>query len=178
MESAFTGLIHIYTGDGKGKTTAALGLALRALGQGLKVCFIQFFKGTAFTYGEKKILVHLPGVDVYSFAPKHPHFYPKVKTDEVRKDCQEGLNFIKKIFQEKQYDLLVLDELIIALRDGYLTLKEVMHLLRRKPKNMEVILTGRGAPKELIKFADLVTEMRKIKHPYDKGIKERKGIDY
>jgi len=178
-KSAFTGLIQVYTGDGKGKTTAAIGQAIRALGEGLKVCFIQFFKEPKiFPYGERRVLHYLPEVDFYSFAPKHPHFFKKINSEEVKKNLQEGLSFIKKILQEKQYNLLILDELIIALRDKFLSTEELIHLLSKKPKNMEIILTGRGAPKKLIDFADLVTEMKKIKHPYDKGIKGRKGIEY
>jgi len=187
-KSAFTGLIQVYTGDGKGKTTAAVGQVIRALGQGLRVCFIQFFKDPkTFTYGEQKIfyslsrkgiLRDLPGIDLYTFAPQHPHFFKKIKKEETRKQLKEGLNFIHKIFREKDYDLLVLDELIIALRDKYLETNKLIKLLKQKPKNMEIILTGRGAPKKLLTFVDLVTEMKKIKHPYDKGVKVRKGIEY
>lgn len=182
------GLIQVYTGDGKGKTTAAVGQVIRALGQGLKVCFIQFFKNpNTFSYGEQRIFHSLPctkmvrglpRINFYNFVPQHPYFFKKIKKVEIEKQLQEGLNFIRKILRENDYDLLVLDELIIALRDKYLKTEELIKLLKQKPKNMEIILTGRGAPKKLIKFADLVTEMKKVKHPYDKGGKARKGIEY
>jgi cob(I)alamin adenosyltransferase len=182
------GLIQIYTGDGKGKTTTAVGQAVRALGQGLKVCFIQFFKDPkTFSYGEQKIfhslprtiLVRgLPQIDFHTFAPRHPHFFKKISPKEIRKNLEEGLNFIKKIFQENRHNLLILDEIIIALRDKFISPDELIRILRKKPKDMEIILTGRGTPKKLINFADLVTEMKKIKHPYDKGVKARKGIEY
>lgn len=167
------GLVQVYTGNGKGKTTTAWGQALRASGQGLRVVIIQFFKGKG--SGETRIAEKLK-LDVYSFCLVHPFFGGKRK--KLEKECQEGLSFAKKIIQSKKYDLIILDEINIALRDRLIEVNEVLDLIKKKPKGMELILTGRGAPKKIIKAADLVTEMREIKHPYQKGIKGRRGIEY
>ncbi len=172
------GLIQVYTGDGKGKTTAAVGLACRARGQGLKVCYIYFHKDPEkWGYGELKILKKL-GVTVKGFAEKHPHFYKKVTPKDVRKECLEGLKFVKKVYEKMEYDILILDEIIISLRDGFLKEKEILDVLNSKPEKLELILTGRDATKKIIKKADLVSEIKKIKHPYDSGMKGRKGIEY
>jgi cob(I)alamin adenosyltransferase len=172
------GLIQVYTGDGKGKTTAAVGMAVRAIGQGLKIIFIQFFKDPKrFGYGETKVLKKLPHCQVFNFAPKHPHFF-RVSPEEIKKELNIGMKLIEEIFIKKNCDLLILDEIIIALRDSFLKEEELLKLLKKKPNNMEVILTGRGAPKRLIESADLVSEVKKIKHPYDRGMKGRKGIEF
>ncbi|MCM8779906.1 MAG: cob(I)yrinic acid a,c-diamide adenosyltransferase [Candidatus Omnitrophica bacterium] len=171
------GLIQIYTGDGKGKTTQAVGQAVRAAGQGLKVCFIHFFKDPQrFPYGEDRILRKI-GIRVFHFAPRHPHFYSYSDKKEISKTCRKACADIKKIFRKK-FDMIVLDEINIALRDGFLKEKEILTLLKTKPAKTHLILTGRGASKNLIKKADLASEIRKIKHPFDKGIKARKAIEY
>lgn len=177
------GLVQVYTGNGKGKTTAAWGQAMRASGQGLKVAIIQFFKGKGSGVprpswrgaGEAKMAKRLK-LNLYSFCPVHPFFGGKRK--KLQKECQEGLTFAKKLIQSKKYDLIILDEINIALRDRLIEVNEVLDLIKKKPKGVELILTGRGAPKKTIEAADLVTEMREIKHPYQKGIKERRGIEY
>ncbi len=172
------GLIHIYTGDGKGKTTAAVGLSVRAISHGLKVCYIFFHKDPdKWGYGELKILKKL-GIDVFGFAKKHPHFFENVNDEEMRQECLEALNFIRNINQQNEYDILILDEINISLRDGFLKEEEVLHLLNSKPENLEIVLTGRGCPMKLIEKADLVSEIKNIKHPFDKGIKGREGIEY
>jgi len=172
------GLIQIYTGDGKGKTTSAIGLIVRALAYNFKVCYIYFHKEPKiWEYGEHKILKIL-GVDIFGFAKTHPHFFKNISKEEIRKECLEGLNFIKKIFQENKYDMIILDEILISLRDGFLEEREILELLDSKPKNLELVLTGRGATDVLIEKADLVSEIKKIKHPYDKKIKRREGIEY
>ena len=172
------GLIQVYTGDGKGKTTAAVGLACRARGHSLRVCYIYFHKDPQkWGYGELEILKNL-GVDVFGFAQKHPYFYKEMTQDEVRRDCLEGLKFIKKIYQEKKYDILILDEINVSLRDGFLKEEEILEILDLKPENLELVLTGRGASRKIIEKADLVSQIKKIKHPYDRGIKRRKGIEY
>lgn len=172
------GLIQVYTGDGKGKTTAAVGLAVRAIGQDLKVCYIYFHKDPdRFGYGELKSLKRL-GVDIFGFAKKHPHFYRKIDPEDIRKECLKGVEFIKKVYKGKRYDLLILDEIIISLRDGFLKEDEILDILNSKPENLELILTGRGATQKIIERADLVSEIRKVKHPYDVGIKRRKGIEH
>jgi len=172
------GLIQVYTGEGKGKTTAAIGLACRACGHNLTVCYISFYKEPKrWEYGEHRVLKRL-GVKIYAFAVKHPHFYKNISKEEVRRECLKGLEFIKRIYREDKYDILILDEILIALRDGFLKEEEVLEILDSKPERLELILTGRGASKRMIEKADLVSEIKKIKHPYDKGIQTRKGIEY
>ena len=172
------GLVHIYTGNGKGKTTAALGLALRARGHNLKVAYVYFHKDSKrWDCGEHKILKKI-GVDVFGFAGKHPRFDKKLDLDKVRKECLEGLKFIESIYKKNKYDMLILDEINISLRDGFLRKEELLNIMKRKPRNMELILTGRSAIKEVIKNADLVIRIEKIKHPYDSGIRRRIGIEY
>jgi len=172
------GLIQIYTGEGKGKTTAAVGLASRARGHNLKVCFIYFHKDPdKWGYGEISTLQEI-GVDVFGFAKKHPHFFKSADPDKIRRECLEGLKFIKRVFKEKKYALIILDEINISLRDGFLKEEEILALLNSRPKDIELVLTGRGATEKLIKKADLVSKIKKIKHPYDSGIQRRKGIEY
>ncbi|MEW6007915.1 MAG: cob(I)yrinic acid a,c-diamide adenosyltransferase [bacterium] len=174
------GLIQVYTGNGKGKTTSSCGLAIRAIGQGFKVCYIHFHKDPEkWGYGEIKVLKNL-GVDIYGFAKKHPHFDKGVKYEEIRKDCLEALEFIKKLYQDQanRYDMLILDEIIISLRDGFLKEKEILKILEKKPPNLELVLTGRGFPESLIEKVDLISETKNIKYPFDKGIERRKGIEF
>ncbi len=118
--TACRGGIQIYTGEGKGKTTAGAGLACRARGHNLKVCYIHFHKEQdRFDYGELKSLKKL-GVDIFGFAGKHPHFFKNIKADEIRKKCLKAMKLIEVIFQKKKYDILILDEILISLRDGFL----------------------------------------------------------
>ena len=172
------GLIQVYTGDGKGKTTASIGLAIRAKGQGFRVCIIYFHKEPKrWRYGEYRIFKKF-GIDTFGFAKKHPHFYKNVKKKELRKECLKALEFVKKIFEKAKYDLLILDEILISLREGYLKEEEVLEIMDLKPKNLELILTGGFLTKNITDKADYVTEMKKIKHPFDKGITGRRGIEY
>lgn len=172
------GLIQVYTGNGKGKSTAAIGQAARAAGHGLKVGFISFFKDPdAFGYGEYKSLEKL-GVKTFLFARKHPHFYKELNPDDVCQQCREGLESIKELFQDQSWDMLVLDEINIAMRDGFLKEDDVLSLLQMKPEKLELVLTGRGVGQRIIEKADLVSEIREVKHPYSRGIKSRKGIEY
>lgn len=170
-------MIQVYTGNGKGKTTAAVGLAIRAIGHKLNVCIIQFFKDKNF-YGEQRILSKLKKIKLYSFAPKHPYCYKNAETEKIRTDCKKALNLIKKILKEKKYDLLILDELNVAVRDKFIDVDKIAGLLKNKPEKPEIIITGRGAHKKILKYADLITDMRLVKHPYYKDVKARKGIEY
>ncbi len=171
------GLIEVYTGDGKGKTSAVIGLVCRARGHNLKVCYIYFHKNPdKWGYGEFKILEKI-GVDIFGFAKEHPHF-DKVEKEKLREECLKGIEFIKKIYKEKNYDIVVCDEILISLRDGFLKEEEIIEIMEEKPENVELILTGRTITEKIIEKADLVSEIKKIKHPYDKGIKARKGIEY
>ena len=172
------GLIQVYTGTGKGKSTAAIGQAARAAGHGFKVGFISFFKDPeAFGYGEYKSLKKL-GIKAFLFARKHPHFYKELKTDDVCRECRQGVEFIRELFQDPSWDMLVLDEINIAVRDGFLKEEDVLSLLEAKPEDLELVLTGRGVTEKIIEKADLVSEVKEVKHPYNQGIKSRKGIEY
>jgi len=171
------GLIQIYTGEGKGKTTLAVGQAVRAAGHGFRVCVIHFFKDPKlFPSGEDRILKKI-GVRVMHLVPQHPKFCRNLKEGKIRKECLEALKCIRRIFKNK-FDMLVVDEINIALRDGFLKEKEIMSLLQDKPKGLNLVLTGRGISQSLIKKADLVSEIRKVKHHFDKGICARKAIEY
>jgi len=172
------GLIQVYTGAGKGKTTAAIGQAARAAGHGFKVGLVSFFKDPeVFGYGEYKSLEKL-GIKTFLFAKKHPHFHKELNHDDVCRECSRGLEFIKELFQDPSWDMLVLDEINIAMRDGFLKEEEVLSLLETKPEKLELVLTGRGATRKIIEKADLVSEVKEVKHPYGQGIKSRKGIEY
>ena len=171
-------LTHIYTGNGKGKTTAALGLALRARGHNLKVAYLYFHKNPKrWESGEHKILKKI-GVDVFGFAGRHPRFDKKLSLDKVRKECLEGLKFIESIYKNNEYDMLILDEINISLRDGFLRKEELLNIIRTKPRNLELVLTGRGAKREVIGCADLVSKIEAVKHPYNSGILGRIGIEF
>ena len=172
------GLIQVYTGDGKGKSTAAIGQAVRAAGHGFKVGFVSFFKDPeVFGYGEFESLQKL-GIRTFLFARRHPHFYKKVSLDEVREECLKGIEFIKELFHDQSWDMLVLDEINIAVRDGFLKEEEILSLLEAKPERLELVLTGRGVTEKIIEKADLVSEIKEIKHPYEQGIGSREGIEY
>lgn len=172
------GLIQVYTGAGKGKSTAAIGQAVRAAGHGFKVGFISFFKDPdTFGYGEYKSLEKL-GVKTFLFARKHPHFYKELNPGDVCRECSRGLEFIRELFRDPSWDMLVLDEINIAVRDGFLTEGDVLSLLEAKPEKLDLVLTGRGVTDKIIEKADLVSEVREVKHPYNRGIKGRKGIEY
>ncbi len=172
------GLIQIYTGEGKGKTTAAAGLALRARGHNLKVGYIFFFKDPKkFGYAEIRLLKKL-GVKVSGFSHKHPHFYKNLDPNNVRRQCLKGVEFIKKLYSEGSCDLLILDEILVSLHDGFLKEKEILEIMRLKPYGLELIMTGRGATSKIIKEADLASIIKKKKHYFDVGVKKRKGIEF
>lgn len=172
------GLIQIYTGDGKGKSSAAIGQAVRAAGHGFRVGMVCFFKDPQlFGDGEFGPLQKI-GISTFLFAKRHPHFYKEMSLGEVREECLKGLEFIRGLFVDGTWDMLVLDELNIALRDGFLKEEELLALLEAKPQKLELILTGRGATEGIIEKADLVSQIKKIKHPYDQGVQGREGIEY
>lgn len=172
------GLVQVYTGDGKGKTSAAVGQAIRAAGHGCKVGFAYFFKSPAdFQYGEPPALQKL-GIEVFRLAPHHPRFHREISLSQVREECLSGLEFIKGLFADQSWDMLVLDELNIALRDGFLEEAEVLALLEAKPPGLEIVLTGRGASPGIVARADLVSEIKSVKHPLGQGVPRRRGIEY
>lgn len=172
------GYIQIYTGEGKGKTTAALGLSFRAAGRGKKVLYIQFLKGME--TGELVSINENPNIEHVKMA-ETTRFFHTLSTQEQlalkTKTQNEWIALGKKI-KSDHYDILVLDEIMATILHGLVTEKEVLHLLKEKPAELEIILTGRNASQNLIEAADLVTEMRKIKHYYNQGITSRIGIEY
>lgn len=169
------GLIQVYTGDGKGKTTAAIGLACRASGHGFKICYISFCKTNH--NGEMAILKQI-GVDIFNFAKKSSCLRRNINKDVVRENCLKALKFVEKLYNEDKYDLMILDEMNICLNKGFISENEVLGIMKRKPKKLELVLTGRGCHEKIIEKANLVSEVRKVKHPYDLGIKKRRGIEY
>ena len=169
------GFVQVYTGNGKGKTTAAFGLALRAEGAGLKVFIGQFVKGQ--TYHENTAAKkYLKNVEVKQYGLGC--FIIKTPTTEDIKAARKGLEEMRKIILGGKYDVVVLDEVTIALHYKLFAVEELLEIIRNKPEHVEMVLTGRYAPQELIEVADLVTEMKEVKHYYQQGIEARKGIEY
>lgn len=170
------GLVQVYTGAGKGKTSAAFGLVLRATGRGLRVCIVQFIKG-GFDYGELYVIDRFPEVKLRAFG--RGKFVSQKKPDKEDIDlAQEGLKAAEDALATGEYDVVVLDEINVALDLNLIETKRVLQLIRNKPAQTELVLTGRNAPKEIVAAADLVTEMVEVKHPYNLGFKARKGIEY
>ena len=170
------GLVQVFTGNGKGKTTAALGTILRATGHGLRVHIVFFMKGD-YPYGEYSSLSKLPNVDVASFGFRHLTDPANIKPEEIEQ-AQLALAAAREAMLSGKYDLVVLDEVNVALALKLIELEEVVRLIAEKPPNVELIITGRYADNKIIELADLVTEMVKVKHPYDNGVLARKGVEY
>jgi cob(I)alamin adenosyltransferase len=172
------GCVQIYTGNGKGKTTAALGLALRAAGRGLRVRLVQFMKGRE--TGELRSLALLPSVTVYRVCESSKFFdnMDKAERRALRAACRAMMERIAGWLAEGKTDVLILDEVLGALKCGAVTLEEILSLLMKRPGGMEIVLTGRAAPQELVDRADLVTEMVPVKHYFDRGVPAREGIEY
>ncbi len=173
------GLVHVYTGNGKGKTTAALGLSLRALEHGLSVAFIQFLKGGSYI-GELLASHRYDGRLVFEQFGKgsddQPQFEDFSPDEQDRLRALNGLRRAKELL--KDFDVVVLDEVNVAVSLGHLREEEVLDLVKNKPENTELVLTGRNAPKSFFDVAHYVTEMRCHKHPFDQGILGRRGVDY
>ena len=170
------GFVQIFTGDGKGKTSAALGTVLRAVGHGLRAYIIFFMKGD-YPYGERKSLPKLPNVTVTSFGHKDFVYPADIKPEHIEQ-AKRALATAREAIMSGNYDLVVLDEINVAIAFKLIALEDVLGLIRDKPGHVELILTGRKAAPELVRAADLVTEMLNIKHPYDNQVSARKGIEY
>jgi len=170
------GLVQIFTGDGKGKTSAALGTVLRASGNGLRIYVVFFMKGD-YPYGEFSILPKLPNVEIARFGLVSFCDPNNVKPEE-KEQARLALAAAREVILSGKYDLVVLDEVNVAVAWKLIELEDVIRLLNEKPSDVELILTGRYADTKLVQLADLVTECLKIKHPYDEGIVARKGIEY
>jgi cob(I)alamin adenosyltransferase len=169
-----SGYIHLYTGNGKGKTTAALGLSLRAVGANKRVLFAQFVKGKH--YSELDALMRFPEIEVRQYGLDC--FIEKTPTELDVKVAKKGLEEVAEAIIQNKYDIIVMDEVCIALYYHLFEVEDLIPLLNQKPEEMELVLTGRYAPAELFDIADLVTEMREFKHYYNRGIEARKGIEY
>lgn len=206
------GKIHVYTGNNKGKTTTALGVAIRAYGQNMKVCIIQFLKGGAYTGEFITIRNRLPGMEIYQYGKPCIKEREQLSLDkfdtgteteafkdishirediicgycrycfladaEEKKQVELAFEHAKKVLSEDQFHIVIFDEINNCFEKGLLSIKDLRELLDLKPSKMELIFTGRGAPPELIEYADLVTEMNQIKHYFDKGVSARRGIEY
>lgn len=169
------GYIQIYTGDGKGKTTAAVGLAIRAAGAGLRTFMGQFIK--TLEYGEIKIIKErFPEIDVELFGTDGCIINRKPNSDEIEA-AQRGLEKSREAMISGNYDIIILDELSICIHFGMIETKQVLQLMDEKPEGVELVITGRYAPAELIERADLVTDMTEIKHYYTQGVLSREGIE-
>ena len=171
------GLIQVYTGDGKGKTTCALGLALRAVGQGFKVYMVQFMKGRE--TGEAKAAADrlAPDMTLRYFGRPGPVNLRDPDSEDLAR-VREAWDLARQVIRAGEHDLVILDEINLALSFNLVPLAEALEVLRARPPWVEVVLTGRQAPPELVELADLVTEMRPLKHYYEAGVKSRRGIEW
>lgn len=172
------GLIIIFTGNGKGKTSAALGVALRAGGYGYKTLMVKFIKGKK-KYGEDFAVTKVPYINIISVGKGcYRILGDNLPSEKHKKAAWDGLQMAEKMLKSGKHDIVILDEVNVAISLGLLTFSQVKKLITSKPDHVHLILTGRNAPKGLVKIADLVTEMREIKHPFKKRILAIKGIDY
>lgn len=170
------GLLIVFTGNGKGKTTAALGMALRAAGHGMRVLVLQFIKGS-WRYGELDALARFQEIEIRPLGSGFT--WKKESLEEDRVLAERGWAEATGVIQRGDVDMIVLDELNIVLSYGLLPLEPVLRVLAARPAKLHVVITGRGAPQGILDVADLVTEMRQIKHPYhDQGIAAQKGVEF
>jgi len=169
------GYVHVYTGNGKGKTTSAIGLGIRAAGAGLKVHMLQFMKGRK--YSE---LNTLDDIKNFTYSQHgRDEFVNKDSPEKIDIDmAQEGLKCAKKLIKSNKYDMIILDEINVAVDFKLIALEDVLKLIREKPEKLELVLTGRYANPKIVESADYVTEMLEIMHPYKKGVQARKGFDF
>ncbi len=170
------GLISVFTGNGKGKTSAALGLMLRSSGYGKRVCMIQFIKGD-WKCGEHEGVKHLEGLaEIHAMGKGFTW-----KSDDIEKDialAKEAWAFASKKIQEEAFSMIILDELTYLIKYKMVEEQDIINVLKNKPENLHIVITGRDASDGLIALADLVTEMKEIKHPYKKGVPAQQGFDY
>lgn len=173
------GLIQVYCGQGKGKTTAAIGQGIRAVGSGFKVIMIQFLKGGK--TGEMDTLSRLePDFKLFRFEKKRD-FYPLLseeEKEEVVMEIRNALNFVEKVFETKECDLLILDEILGVVKNNIISDTELLEMLLNKPDEMELVITGRILPDSIKHKVDYISNIQQVKHPYEKGIGARKGIEF
>jgi cob(I)alamin adenosyltransferase len=170
------GLLSVFTGDGKGKTTAALGLTFRALGHGKRVCFIQFIKG-GWKSGEANLAHNFPGLLDFHVMGKG-FTWKSDNQEKNREAAEEAWEFAVRMIHENTYDMIVLDELTYLIRYAMIPEEDILDILSRKPASLHIVITGRHASPGLLKAADLVTEMRAVRHPFSSGVKAQKGFEY
>lgn len=170
------GIIEVFSGNGRGKSSAALGIAIRALGHGLRVHIIYFMKGD-YPYGEQNILSQLPNVTYATYGQQDFVDPANVKPEE-KEQAGQALNEARRAMLSNEYDLVILDEVNVAVAWKLIDLDKLIQLMKDKPCKVELILTGRYANANITQLADLVTEMVEVKHPYQKGITSRMGYDY
>lgn len=172
------GLVQVYTGNGKGKTTAALGQGLRSCGRGLTVYMVQFLKSgdTGELHSVEKLQ---PYFKIFRFERERGFFWTLNEQEkrELKEDIDRGFAFVKEVVRNNECDILIIDELLGVLGNKLLEVGEVLELLKAKPESMEIVMTGRNAPREIVDAADLVTEMREVKHYFNKGVPARVGIE-
>jgi len=174
-EAGRKALVIVLTGQGKGKTTAALGVVLRAWGRGMKTVVLQFVKARTANYGENRAARKL-GIEMIPLGEGFTWLSKDIEKDKATaRECWE---LARQKIDSGQYDIVVLDEMTYPMTYGWIPVEEVIDTLRQRPQGLHVIITGRDAPQELIDFADLVTEMREVKHPHQKGLKAQPGIDF
>ncbi|MGG7077744.1 cob(I)yrinic acid a,c-diamide adenosyltransferase [Clostridium sardiniense] len=173
------GFVQIYTGNGKGKTTAAIGQGMRAYGNGLKVIMVQFLKSGR--TGELNTVDELgENFEIFRFEKRRGFVWTltEEEKEEVKKEVKVAYNFIIDILENCKCDMLIIDEVMGVLKNEFLSVEEVIELIDKKPKNVELIMTGRNVPKEIVDRANLVTEMKEIKHYYKEGVPARKGVEF
>lgn len=168
-------LVILYTGNGKGKTTAALGMLLRAWGRGMKVCMLSFIKTETSNYGEERAAKKL-GIELIPMGGGFTWLSKDLEKDRAL--AQRCWDMCKQKIASNEYDIVVLDEITYPINYGWFNVDEVIDALRSRPADLHVVLTGRDAHEKLIEFADLVTEMREVKHPFSAGVKAQPGVDF
>jgi cob(I)alamin adenosyltransferase len=168
-------LVLLYTGNGKGKTTSALGVTMRAWGRGWKICWLQFIKSKTSHYGETRAAERM-GIEMIPLGDGFTWLSEDIEKDKAL--ARECWALAREKIESAEYDLVVLDEITYPVTYGWLDVQEVVETLRSRPEHVDVIMTGRDAAAELVEFADLVTEMTEVKHPFQEGIKAQPGIDY
>lgn len=173
------GYVQIYTGNGKGKTTAAVGLATRAAGNKFRVCMVQFLKGGA-TGELESVKLMAPYFTIHRFERPRGFFWTLNEKEkaELQEDINKAYMFCMEQLKERKCDILIMDEIMGTLSNGLVTQQQIIDLIDAKPEDVELILTGRNVPEEIMKRADLVTEMRDIKHYFEAGVPARKGIEF
>lgn len=172
------GLVHIYTGEGKGKTTSSVGMGVRAISHGLKVCYSYFSKNPAL-YGITEVnTLEKLGATIIGQDNEHPSFNRSVTHTRHSEIAKEGFENLKKLISQEYFDMLIMDEVLISVGQRFIDESDLVSFIKNKPKNLELVMTGRDASDELIDLADYVSYIGMVKHPYEKGIAGREGIEY